>query len=220
MGKTFTVQDVRVDKNFKELERAIQKVADATIDESDLDHNKLKNTHNLTTDIDHDALTNFVANEHIDYTSAIDNTNKVVKTSIKARAFMANTQENIPDGVATLVEIGNETYDIGGNYNTSTYCFVVPVTGYYLICAAIRWDNIIDNKRYYIIVMKNESTQVSYMANSASNSTYLSSAVSDVQYLEAGDYIRVFAYHVSGVSTPDIAGGTHRTFLAMHLLSV
>ena len=55
---------------------------------SDIDHNALTNTHNLTThinhasitgghnlttDINHDALTNFVANEHIDWTNAASN---------------------------------------------------------------------------------------------------------------------------------------------------
>jgi hypothetical protein len=38
--------------------------------DSQINHNSLSNTHNLTTDIDHDALTNFVANEHIDWTGA------------------------------------------------------------------------------------------------------------------------------------------------------
>lgn len=33
----------------------------------DFDHNSLQNTHNLTTDIDHDALTNYVADEHVDW---------------------------------------------------------------------------------------------------------------------------------------------------------
>ena len=34
-----------------------------------IDHNALLNTHNLTTDIDHDATTNFVAAEHVDHTA-------------------------------------------------------------------------------------------------------------------------------------------------------
>jgi hypothetical protein len=36
-------------------------------------HGSLSGTHNLTTDIDHDALTNFVANEHIDWTDTASN---------------------------------------------------------------------------------------------------------------------------------------------------
>jgi len=39
-----------------------------TIEDSGVDHDSLTNTHNLTTDIDHDQLTNFAANEHIDHT--------------------------------------------------------------------------------------------------------------------------------------------------------
>ena len=42
---------------------------DTTYVNSDWDHDQLTNTHNLTTDIDHDATTNFVANEHIDWTT-------------------------------------------------------------------------------------------------------------------------------------------------------
>jgi hypothetical protein len=40
----------------------------AVTQDGEIDHNSLNNTHNLSTDIDHDALTNFVANEHIDWT--------------------------------------------------------------------------------------------------------------------------------------------------------
>lgn len=43
---------------------------DATmINDADIDHASVTNTHNLTTDIDHDAITNYVANEHIDHTT-------------------------------------------------------------------------------------------------------------------------------------------------------
>lgn len=42
--------------------------------EGAIDHNNLLNTHNLTTDIDHDQLTNFNANEHFTEAS-IDHTN-------------------------------------------------------------------------------------------------------------------------------------------------
>lgn len=43
--------------------------------EGSIDHANILNTHNLTTDIDHDALTNFVANEHLDWTSDLGATN-------------------------------------------------------------------------------------------------------------------------------------------------
>lgn len=40
-----------------------------TINDAGIDHNLTTNTHNLTTDIDHDQLTNYVLNEHINHTS-------------------------------------------------------------------------------------------------------------------------------------------------------
>jgi len=45
---------------------------DATmINDADVDHANLTGAHNLTTDIDHDALLNFVANEHVDHAAVI-----------------------------------------------------------------------------------------------------------------------------------------------------
>jgi len=61
-----------------------------------LDHNELINTHNLTTDINHNALTNYVANEHIDWTGA--------------------TQDFLTTGFGTingLVPGTDDTYDLG-----------------------------------------------------------------------------------------------------------
>lgn len=46
---------------------------DNTFHVNTINHNSLLNTHNLTTDINHDALTNFVSNEHIDWTDASQN---------------------------------------------------------------------------------------------------------------------------------------------------
>ena len=50
-----------------------------TIEDSGVDHNSLTNTHNLTTDIDHDQLTNFASNEHFTEAS-IDHANIIAGT--------------------------------------------------------------------------------------------------------------------------------------------
>jgi len=42
--------------------------------ESDIDHNNITNTHNLTTDIDHTTITNIGSNSHLDIDSHIDDT--------------------------------------------------------------------------------------------------------------------------------------------------
>ena len=44
---------------------------DLTLNEASIDHANIANTHNLGSDVDHDATTNFVANEHVDH-SGVD----------------------------------------------------------------------------------------------------------------------------------------------------
>lgn len=72
---------VGVDLQFRNIAPASSKITvtlnvddiDLDVVDANIDHNNLFNTHNLTTDIDHDALTNYVANEHIDWTNATNN---------------------------------------------------------------------------------------------------------------------------------------------------
>ncbi len=63
--------DTRGDaRYFTKEESAIRDNAQRFIKpDGQINHNALLNTHNLTTDINHDNLTGFVANEHIDWTS-------------------------------------------------------------------------------------------------------------------------------------------------------
>jgi len=58
-----------------------------------IDHDLLLNTHNLTTDIDHDALTNYVANEHIDWTvtgAADIHDDRIGSTSVTQHVALIN----------------------------------------------------------------------------------------------------------------------------------
>ena len=72
-----------------------------TVNEGSIDHDNLTNTHNLTTDIDHDALTNFVAQEHIrwDQTGAEDvHADRVAEASVtQHQAALSITESQISD---------------------------------------------------------------------------------------------------------------------------
>jgi len=46
------------------LSTTVDEERQIVVDDTAVDHDQLTNTHNLTTDIDHDALTNYAANEH------------------------------------------------------------------------------------------------------------------------------------------------------------
>lgn len=64
---------------------------DATmINDADIDHANLTNTHNLTTDIDHDALTNFTSTEHftmLDEDDLVSNSNTQTATQQSIKAY-------------------------------------------------------------------------------------------------------------------------------------
>lgn len=76
-----------------------------------VDHDNLTNTHNLTTDIDHDQLLNFLANEHIDWTGAAVafSTSGSVSTGeiIPSGRIRLNTANFINGDTTPLVSGGN-----------------------------------------------------------------------------------------------------------------
>ena len=55
-----------------------------TTNDGEINHNSLLNTHNLTTDIDHNALTNYVSNEHIDWTNILNEENLYTLGTVNA----------------------------------------------------------------------------------------------------------------------------------------
>ena len=54
-------------------------------------------------------------------------------------AHLHGTDQSIAQSTTTLVTINTEEFDIGNNFNTSTYRFVAPVAGRYLFTAAIQY---------------------------------------------------------------------------------
>ncbi|MAF42901.1 MAG: hypothetical protein CMI54_01855 [Parcubacteria group bacterium] len=68
-----------------------------------IDHNGLLNTHNLTTDIDHNSLTNYAANRHF-LESSIDLDNVTEGTTNK---FFTATEETKLAGIETGAEVNN-----------------------------------------------------------------------------------------------------------------
>ena len=65
--------DFVVDNDLSNYSNATTGFLTAATVEAQVDHDNIVNTHNLTTDIDHDQLTNYSANEHIDWTNAASN---------------------------------------------------------------------------------------------------------------------------------------------------
>lgn len=176
--------------------------------------------------LSHDAFADFVANEHIDWTPQIDQDSKVVKTPIKARAYLSAQQNNIANLTYTTITMAAENYDIGGNYNVGTYRFTAPVAGYYMIAFQVRWVSIVADKRYNAGIFKNSggsptyANSIIYNSQQSSINDYLTNAASGIQFLAQNDYIELAVYHGAGVGTVDVYFGPQSTFMAVHLLSI
>lgn len=94
-----------------------------------IDHNSLANTHNLTTDIDHDQLTNFVANEHFlqSAITAISSGvgNGLVKTALGTLSVITDSSANwdlaYGWGDHSIVGYFDQSSDVDHNATTNTH---------------------------------------------------------------------------------------------------
>jgi len=94
-------------------------VDDNIVTSADIDHNQTINTHNLTSDIDHDQLTNFVSNKHIDWTNATDDfdTRGFVRGTAGESRFSHLTYTDPQSGIARDLKLGDEGLALRGGMN-------------------------------------------------------------------------------------------------------
>lgn len=102
-------------------------------------------------------------------------------------------------------------FDLGGNFNTSTYKFVVPVTGYYMMTNTTFCTSSADSGRYVRLRLYNQSGQIHEVLNTISNesgdSDYNQIIFSGVFLLTAADELYCQIASSVGGSQIDINGG-------------
>jgi len=67
------------------------------------------------------------------------------------QAYKSSANLIVSSGVAQDVQFSQETYDIGSNFNTTTYSFTAPVNGYYDFKANIQWSGIQTNCSQFLV---------------------------------------------------------------------
>jgi hypothetical protein len=138
------------------------------------------------------------------------------------RGYLSSDQLNIVDNTWTTVTLDSTTSnfnDLGGNtdFNTTTYKYTVPTTGFYQIEAQVMWKNTIADARYSATVTS-DSTDLLYSRDQASISNYIGCPMSGVFRLSAGEQVYLQAHHTGGADTPDIQGDSQSTFLTLILI--
>ena len=111
------------------------------------------------------------------------------------------------DDTADVIKFDEEDFDLGSDFDTSTYRFTAPRTGYYQINASIRarfFSSSGDSLR--VAVWKNGADELTrnkvYGANTAYEHIL---SLSDIQYLNANDYLDLRTI-MNGGGTATIGG--------------
>lgn len=159
-----------------------------------------------------------------DISIATSYTDTAPNVNVKARAYLG-TNQTLTTATTTKVQLNTESYDVGGDFDNATnYRFTIPVNGYYLINAKVKFANSADlNERFLINVYVDGAATFevlrgsSYTVGAAGRSEDIT--FSDVGYFTANQYLELYARHDFGVDS-NILAGARNTFLSVHLLSI
>ena len=149
-----------------------------------------------------------------------------IQTTTRARAYRNGDQLDIANNTYTKVQLNAETYDSGNNFDSSTdYRFVAPVAGYYAVSGAIAYGSCPPTgSMAALAAIYVNGTRVASGLNVITTNAIeqMGANISDIIYLAASNYVELYAYqyNTGGLGTVDILGGSHFTYLSVHLLSI
>ena len=133
-------------------------------------------------------------------------------TTTLVRAYPSATT-SIPTTTFTQIPFNTETYDVGGDYNTSTYRFVAPVNGYYLAVFEGHFTTQTDGAFIELLFKKNGGGH-STTYRHAGNTTNSGSNNVDIIYLPANQYLECWVYHTAG-STHTFQNGQNTNWFSI-----
>lgn len=131
--------------------------------------------------------------------------------------FHAYRSANYTETNGSTVEFNAEEFDTNNDFNTSTFTYTVPVTGYYFLASGVT-SNVSNGVGYHIHIRNGGvsvirgSSHISAFTNSGGWST---STATGIVQLDAGDTITVLW---TG-STNTIFGGSAITYFSGYLVS-
>jgi hypothetical protein len=120
------------------------------------------------------------------------------------RVYGSTNQLNLVNGVYTVVQFDTVDYDTDGCFNTGTYTYTVPASGYYRFYYYVEFIHGTADKRFVVRLKKNTSTYVSYAIVHSSMTDTVSVRGVDVSHFDAGDAITISAKSAIGANTCDI----------------
>lgn len=127
-------------------------------------------------------------------------------------------------GALTLA-FNNVLYNVGSGYNSSTGNFTAPVSGYYMVSAALMSGT---TQSGFMVIELGYNGTITYGAQCLATSASVSSSecgvsASTVMYLNANDYIQLRGYKSAGGALGNSGGasdwGEARNYFEAHLIA-
>lgn len=128
------------------------------------------------------------------------------------------TSINVNSG--TQVQFNTEKFDIGSNFNTSTYTFTAPVTGKYFLSAGCRIDDLDTASSYYRIrlVTTNGESGTIVRPLFTADVAYFTRHIASVFDMDANDTAQVNILQSGGHTTSHVDDGIVYTWFTGYLL--
>jgi len=133
----------------------------------------------------------------------------------RARAYRSGSDQTIPSGTWTKVQLNAESYDEQDEFDHVTnYRFTAKKADFYVVIAKVFFWNFADQQTAQIAVRKNGSDAL-WNEHTIANAGNLQLYVMDVIELAAGDYLELYVYQGTG-SDKSIDDNSVRTFMTIY----
>lgn len=141
-------------------------------------------------------------------------TSEKLNATIACRAYL-NQAQNLSTEAKILLNA--ENFDTGSDFDTTNSRFVVPVTGYYQVSAAIRVSNLDANGALICSIFVNGSVYARGANFSTTAADDPSSVINSLVFATAGQYIELYGL----ASTSEaLTTGSDWCFMSIHFIGV
>ena len=140
----------------------------------------------------------------------------------KARAYRTTSDQlNLVSGVWTKVELNDESYDKGNNFDdVVNFRYTAPYTGFYLVSGSVKFEQVVADKLYVAGLYKDDALFYPTNTMQSSHADVITSSFTDIIYLAAGSYIELWAMQSSGVNTVDVHFTQKGTYLTVDIITM
>lgn len=141
---------------------------------------------------------------------------KKVQLAPSGRLHLGTDQENLVDGVWTIVELDSvsELREWNsGIEDAGSYLIKPLVSGLYLCTGQVSFFNVVANKDYHVAIDRSASSHRCTSYGHASNTDMLTVSVTGFVPMTVDEYVQLKALSGAGVDTVDIEAGSMETFL-------